>query len=257
MEEFMDTDKTAIFVDGAFFIKRAKSIFGSIEPEKLADKLWSFSLRHIYPYHNRKIDDLSKKEKDLRETSDFHYALDHLYRIFFYDCPPLQKKMHHPLTNKCIDFSKSERAKWRLAFHEALREKRKVALRLGVMDETNCNWTIVPQKIKLLYQHKINIDDLKENDYILSTHQKGVDMRIGIDIASVAYKKQVSRIVLISGDSDFVPAAKLARREGVDFTLDPMHASIKSDLHEHIDGKRTVFPKPLSKKQSNTNDNNM
>lgn len=78
MEEFMDTDKTAIFVDGAFFIKRAKSIFGSIEPEKLADKLWSFSLRHIYPYHNRKIDDLSKKEKDLRETSDFHYALDHL-----------------------------------------------------------------------------------------------------------------------------------------------------------------------------------
>ena len=55
----------------------------------------------------------------------------------------------------------------------------------------------------------------------------------------------------------FVPAAKLARREGVDFTLDPMHASIKSDLHEHIDGKRTVFPKPLSKKQSNTNDNNM
>ena len=130
-------------------------------------------------------------------------------------------------------------------------------MRLGVMDETNCNWTIVPQKIKLLYQHKINIDDLKENDYILSTHQKGVDMRIGIDIASVAYKKQVSRIVLISGDSDFVPAAKLARREGVDFTLDPMHASIKSDLHEHIDGKRTVFPKPLSKKQSNTNDNNM
>lgn len=51
MEEFMDTDKTAIFVDGAFFIKRAKSIFGSIEPDKLADKLWSFSLRHIYPYH--------------------------------------------------------------------------------------------------------------------------------------------------------------------------------------------------------------
>ena len=68
-------------------------------------------------------------------------------------------------------------------------------------------------------------------------------MRIGIDIASVAYKHQATTIVLISGDSDFVPAAKLARREGIDFILDPMHATIKPDLHEHIDGKKTVFPK--------------
>ena len=96
----------------------------------------------------------------------------------------------------------------------------------------------------MLYQHKITIDDLEENDYSLITHQKGVDMRIGLDIASVVYKHQASTIVLISGDSDFVPAAKLARREGADFILDPMHAPIKRDLHEHIDGKRTVFPQP-------------
>lgn len=123
----MDTEKTAIFVDGAFFIKRALAIFGPIEADKLADRLWSYSLRHIYPYHNKKWELLTKEEKDRRDTADFHYALDHLYRIFFYDCPPLQKKMHHPITGKCIDFAKSERAQWRLSFHEALREKRKVA----------------------------------------------------------------------------------------------------------------------------------
>ena len=61
-------------------------------------------------------------------------------------------------------------------------------------------------------------------------------MRIGVDIASMAYKKQVNKMVLISGDSDFVPAAKLARREGIDFVLDPMGASIKANLNEHIDG---------------------
>ena len=44
---------------------------------------------------------------------------------------------------------------------------------------------------------------------------------------------------MISGDSDFVPAAKLARREGIDFILDPMKASIRPDLFEHIDGMRT------------------
>ena len=61
-------------------------------------------------------------------------------------------------------------------------------------------------------------------------------MRIGLDIASLAYKRQVNQIILIAGDSDFVPAAKLARREGIDFILDPMWSQISPDLFEHIDG---------------------
>lgn len=73
--------------------------------------------------------------------------------------------------------------------------------------------------------------------------QKGVDMRIGIDISSLAFKKQVDQIILIAGDSDFVPAAKLARREGIDFILDPMWADIKEDLFEHIDGLRSQWKK--------------
>ena len=69
--------------------------------------------------------------------------------------------------------------------------------------------------------------------------QKGVDMRIGVDISSMAFKKQVNQIILIAGDSDFVPAAKLARREGIDFILDPMGNHIPDDLFEHIDGVRS------------------
>ena len=42
--------------------------------------------------------------------------------------------------------------------------------------------------------------------------------------------------MLISGDSDFVPAAKLACREGIDFILDPLFNPIKPDLFEHIYG---------------------
>ena len=74
---------------------------------------------------------------------------------------------------------------------------------------------------------------------MLEVDQKGVDMKIGLDIASLAYKKQVDQIVLVSGDSDFVAAAKLARREGIDFILDPLFNPIKPDLFEHIDGLRT------------------
>jgi uncharacterized LabA/DUF88 family protein len=72
-------------------------------------------------------------------------------------------------------------------------------------------------------------------------------MRLGLDIASLAYKQQVNQIVLISGDADFVPAAKLARREGIDFILDPLWATIRPDLYEHIDGLRTVAPRPQAR----------
>ena len=40
--------KTAILVDGAFFLKRALKIFGPQEPEELAKKLFYYSCKHRY-----------------------------------------------------------------------------------------------------------------------------------------------------------------------------------------------------------------
>ncbi len=40
--------------------------------------------------------------------------------------------------------------------------------------------------------------------------QKGVDMRIGLDIASLTLKQQVQVVVLVTADSDFIPAMKFA-----------------------------------------------
>ena len=81
----------------------------------------------------------------------------------------------------------------------------------------------------------------------MEIRQKGIDMKIGVDIASLALKRFVDTIVLFSGDSDFVPAAKLARREGIDFVLDPMMANVEPQLFEHVDGMNSVRP-PLKKK---------
>lgn len=50
--------------------------------------------------------------------------------------------------------------------------------------------------------------------------QKGVDIRTGLDIARIAVKRIVDIIVLVTGDSDFVPVMKFARTEGIKVYLE-------------------------------------
>ncbi len=144
-----------------------------------------------------------------------------------------------------IDFSKTDVFEFKNEFYSELKKLRKVALRLGILKDRG-GWIIRPQKTKALLNKKITLDDLDEGDIFYNVKQKGVDIRIGIDIASLAYKKLVGKIILVSGDSDFVPAAKLARREGIDVILDPMWQNVDDRLFEHIDGLKSTCPKPLN-----------
>ena len=154
------------------------------------------------------------------------------------------KKLTHPLTGEAIDFSKTALHAWIEEFIACMMKQRKVALRLGRLSEENANYIIPANITKKLCDRTLKLEDLKEEHFVLDIKQKGVDMKIGIDIASLAYKRQVERIVLMAGDSDFVPASKLARREGIDFVLDPMWNHINPDLFEHIDGLITKTPRP-------------
>lgn len=164
-----------------------------------------------------------------------------LYRIFYYDCLPLKKKAHNPITHKPIDFGQSSQYLFKMELYEELRQKRKVALRLGTLKD-NKNWIIKQPVVNKLIAGELNADEIKEDDITLDVRQKGIDMKIGVDIATLALKRFVDCIVLFSGDSDFVPAAKLARREGIDFILDPMRANVEPQLFEHIDGMKSVSP---------------
>lgn len=219
---------TAILVDAAFFIRRFKRIWPHLDKfdaKYVADKLYETALRHL----DQKI-----AGKQVRKD---------LYRVFIYDCPPILKKEHYPVSKKAIDFAKTPDASFRLAFHDEVVKLRKVALRLGRLGHETA-WRIHPRAVKDLVARKRVIEDLTDHDFLYEAKQKGVDIRIGIDICSLTLKKQVDQIVLISGDADFVPAGKLARREGVDFVLDPMWSNIGTDLTEHIDGLRSTCPKP-------------
>ena len=69
-------------------------------------------------------------------------------------------------------------------------------------------------------------------------------MRIGLDIASITLKKPADTIVLVTGDSNFMPAAKPARREGVRIILARSGAMSPPDLHKHIDLLHCPFSRP-------------
>jgi uncharacterized LabA/DUF88 family protein len=216
--------KIAVLIDGGFFIKRYNYLYNKGKnktPEEVADDIYTLAHSHV------------GKE-------------NYLYRIFFYDCVPFSKRVHNPISKKCIVFERSPEAIFRNKIFEALKQKRKVALRLGYLKDSG-NWQIRPNKIKELLSGSLKIEDLQESDVYYELRQKSIDMKIGVDIASLSLKHFVDRIVLISGDADFVPASKLARREGIDFILDPMMAHVDNSLFEHIDGMKSPKIPPRRK----------
>lgn len=221
--------RVAILVDAAFFLTRYKALVPdgrSHHGKTVADALHSWACQHLRPDGTR------------RSTEPVE-----LYRIFVYDCPPLIGKLQNPISKRVVDFGKSDLAKFRLAFQKSLPQLRKVALRLGHLSDVQ-RWVIKPSVMDEVVSGRRDPSSLTEEDITVDVKQKGVDMRIGVDVASLAYKRQVDRIVLVAGDADFVPAAKLARREGIDFVLDSMHAHINSSLYEHIDGLVSTAPTP-------------
>ena len=60
-------------------------------------------------------------------------------------------------------------------------------------------------------------------------------MRIGLDMARLALKETVRTVVVVTGDSDFIPAFKFARREGMKVFLEPMGHNVRTELRAHAD----------------------
>lgn len=153
-----------------------------------------------------------------------------LHRVYYYDSMPLESSHENPISLAPVDFSKSPQASRIKALYENLKTVPFLALRLG--DLAFRGWNI-PEKV----MRKASGDQLtiSASDLVPQIAQKGVDMRIGMDIAALTLKKQVDVIVLVTGDSDFVPAMKFARREGALLFLVPLGHRVKTMMVEHSD----------------------
>lgn len=197
--------KVNILFDGGFFWQRFKSIH---KKNPTPDDVINTS---------KKIMELVQ-EKTQDDTKDI------LVRIYYYDCYPFNGKIKMPKEGdgkkkeyQEVDFSNTIGYTKKIDFLDKLKVKERVALRLGELSFTGLKQDIYSGKLK---------PDFK---------QKSVDMKFGLDIATMANKHTIDKIVLVAGDSDFIAPIKHARIEGLQVYLYPMGNHIKENLRTHCD----------------------
>jgi uncharacterized LabA/DUF88 family protein len=162
---------------------------------------------------------------------------EEIHRVLYYDCPPYDgdgRRKPHPLDSTRQPTSPAYRNFFNSVL-SILKSKPYFAVRLGEMSFDG--WALSDKATsEILAQGRQIVAD----DFEPVLRQKGVDLRIGLDVALMAKDRLIDRIVVVSGDSDIVPAMKVARREGVQVVLASLSHNVKASLREHADLYRNV-----------------
>ena len=116
-------------------------------------------------------------------------ADEHLLRVLYYDCSLFEGTVKLPVSGNEHTFTASDHWLRDLASRE------RFAVRRGVLKFRG--WK--PKKIP------VATAKLADDDFKPDFEQKGVDMRIGLDMATFAEQRSIDRIVLVSGDTDSCP----------------------------------------------------
>lgn len=160
------------------------------------------------------------------------FAADYeLLRIYYYDAAPSSDAMRLPVSGNQHNLATTERYRLSTSLFSQLILKPNVALRMGQVNLSPNKWRLKPQVARQLSRAP---RELTDDDFIPDLQQKGVDMRIGMDMARLALRDMVRLVIVVTGDSDFVPAFKFVRREGVKVMLAAMGGG-RRELKENAD----------------------
>ncbi|SHM57493.1 NYN domain-containing protein [Roseovarius litoreus] len=197
----------AILIDGGFFTRKLKQRLN-----KTPD-----------------VDDVLHAIDELKENellSGFE-----LLRTYYYDAYPASGKVKHPVTKQTVNLAETDVFTRNKAFLQKLELQPNISLRAGELSPRGYKLNY-----RVMHQDDLASRPLEEKDFMLDIEQKGVDLRIGLDIARLSLRQMVRTIVVVTGDSDFIPAFKFARREGVRVILAHMDHGVKRELKAHTDG---------------------
>jgi uncharacterized LabA/DUF88 family protein len=149
-----------------------------------------------------------------------------IFRILYYDCAMYAGTVSLPISGNIYTFTSND--KWL----DDLARKDLFAVRRGVL------------KFKGYKPKQTRVNPAgppTDADFTPDFEQKGVDMRIGLDIASHCVNKCIERIVLVTNDTDCVPAMKYGRKAGLQTVIVELpNGKPAPELIMHADFKRTI-----------------
>ena len=149
--------------------------------------------------------------------------------MLFYDCPPYTGSAVQPVSGTHRAFTGS--ATW---LHE-LSRKDLFAVRTGVLKFRG--FALRPARIPFAPGGP----PLTDADFEPKFEQKGVDMRIGLDMATISANKSVDLIAIVTNDTDCTPAMKHARRAGLQVALVAVPGYQPApELLSHADFRRNI-----------------
>lgn len=154
---------------------------------------------------------------------------EELLKVLYYDCRPYNGEVQKPISGETQVFENS--GNWL----RDLSSRDLFAVREGQLKFRG--W--IPKKIP------VSTRDLSDADFRPDLEQKGVDMRIGIDMARLAQTRQVERVLLVSADTDMIPAMKEVRAANIQVVLCALPVmrdrdKLRDELKAHADYVRPV-----------------
>ncbi|MGD0537345.1 MAG: NYN domain-containing protein [Verrucomicrobiota bacterium] len=153
-----------------------------------------------------------------------------LLRIYFYDASPAKDCLTNPIDGSKRDLATTPEFGRQVSLLDKLELTPNFAVRLG--EVAVHGWKLGDSAFKAMVKAP---RPPTAHDIVPDLEQKGVDLRIGLDIARLSLRAMVDTIVVVTGDSDLVPAFKFARREGVRIFLDHMGHGVRRELKAHAD----------------------
>ncbi|MFT4078569.1 NYN domain-containing protein [Rhodomicrobium sp.] len=165
---------------------------------------------------------------------------EYLLRVLYYDSPQYKGRVALPVSGRWTNFQANDR------WLDDLAKLDRFAVRRGTMGFRGWKLKQIPY---------VANRPPTDADFAPNFEQKGVDMRVGLDIAAYSNSHVVDRIVLVSGDQDMIPAMKHARKAGLEMVLIELPAPtqpIHDNLRIHTDLIRSVaWPAVVAQPENN------
>ena len=200
------TGLAAVMLDGGYFTKRFQR------------------LHHRFPTVEDAIGFCAELMNGLE---DFR-----LYRIFFYDAEPYDREGRNPISKRTVNFANTPLARNYRSLLQGLDQAPNFAVRRG--ETLMRGWKLGEAAVRAIQADPTT--EISDRSFVPNIVQKGVDMRIGLDMAALALKRLVQAVVVVTGDADIVPAMRFARREGLRTYLHTMgFAGVRPLLKAHAD----------------------